>query len=179
MEPVIPSTKISELFNITGKVVLIVGAGGMGRVIAKAFADNGARIAVATRSQSSLDITRDLLAESGAEQRYYIMHVENKAEVEEVEEIVDALTYASHHDIVLQRVPEDDKKDENHLQTVPVGVAPRVSAGFCHTIYLRCKSIQKKRITSPLDKEFFCRLFTKRKNKDDKKGKILFPIRKM
>ena len=86
MEPVIPSTKISELFNITGKVVLIVGAGGMGRVIAKAFADNGARIAVATRSQSSLDITRDLLAESGAEQRYYIMHVENKAEVEEVVE---------------------------------------------------------------------------------------------
>ena len=86
MEPVIPSTKISELFNITGKVVLIVGAGGMGRVIAKAFADNGARIAVATRSQSSLDITRDLFAESGAEQRYYIMHVENKAEVEEVVE---------------------------------------------------------------------------------------------
>lgn len=84
MQPVIPGTKIPELFNVTGKVVLIVGAGGMGKVIAKAFADNGARIAVATRSQESLDRTRELLQEYDAEQRYYIMHVENRTEAESV-----------------------------------------------------------------------------------------------
>ncbi len=84
MEPVIPSTKIPELFNVTGKVVLVVGAGGMGNVIAKAFADNGVRLAVATRSESSLEATRIMLADHDIEQRYYIMHVENKQEVESV-----------------------------------------------------------------------------------------------
>jgi NAD(P)-dependent dehydrogenase (short-subunit alcohol dehydrogenase family) len=82
MEKVIPSEIISELFSVKDKVVLITGAGGMGRVYARAFAKNGAKVAVASRGQANLDLVK---AEVGPQNcSCYVMNTEEKSQVEDV-----------------------------------------------------------------------------------------------
>ena len=44
MSEVVNTSKISELFSLEGKVVLVVGAGGLGAYIGRGMAMNGARV---------------------------------------------------------------------------------------------------------------------------------------
>lgn len=64
-----------NLFDLTGKNALIVGgAGGLGKLVAKAFAEAGANVAIASRTESKLQAACDeLKAQTGKEFKYYIM----------------------------------------------------------------------------------------------------------
>lgn len=74
---------IPELFSVKDKVTLVIGAGGMGAVIARAFARNGARLAVASRRQQPLDAVSADLAALGLACRSYLLDVTDKQQVEE------------------------------------------------------------------------------------------------
>ena len=59
---------ISDRFRLDGQVVLLTGAGrGLGRAMALAFTDAGAKIAGAARTLSQLEETAALVAERGGE----------------------------------------------------------------------------------------------------------------
>ena len=80
----IRSTKIEDIFSVKDKVVLVVGVGGLGSVLAKGFADNGAKMAIASYSQSHIDeVVGECLAR-GVETRGYKVDVSDKAQAEEM-----------------------------------------------------------------------------------------------
>lgn len=81
-DPVISSLKIPELFSVKDKIVLITGAGGMGRFFARAFALNGARVALMSRSAESLRAAREELEKDGLVCRTYVADVSDKATAE-------------------------------------------------------------------------------------------------
>ena len=46
---------MANLFDLTGKNAMIIGgAGGLGKLVAKAFAEAGANVAIASRTESKL-----------------------------------------------------------------------------------------------------------------------------
>ena len=58
--------KISELFDVTGKVVVITGGSrGIGEIMARAFADNGARVYITARKADECRATAEDIAKSG------------------------------------------------------------------------------------------------------------------
>ena len=64
-----------KLFDLTGKNAMIVGgAGGLGKLVAQAFAENGANVCIASRTESKLAAACDeLKALTGKEFKYYVM----------------------------------------------------------------------------------------------------------
>lgn len=78
----VSSIMIPELFSVKDKVVLITGAGGMGEVFARAFAANGARVAVASRRNESLLKIRETLGKERYECSIYQVDVADKEAVE-------------------------------------------------------------------------------------------------
>lgn len=83
MEGVIPSYKVDELFSVKGKVTLITGMGGYGRVMAEAFAHNGARVILSDHKQSNIDRVGGELTAQGLEWDSSVIAVEDKADVEQ------------------------------------------------------------------------------------------------
>ena len=75
---VIPGYKIEELFSVREKVCLISGTGGLGASMARAFAANGARIALANRTKAKADALAEELAGCGAQVRSYGLDVSDK-----------------------------------------------------------------------------------------------------
>ena len=63
-----------ELFNLSGRnAVIFGGAGGLGKLIAKAYAEAGAAVAIASRSEEKLAAAcKELAEETGKEFRYYV-----------------------------------------------------------------------------------------------------------
>jgi NAD(P)-dependent dehydrogenase (short-subunit alcohol dehydrogenase family) len=82
MEKIIPSEIISKLFSVENKVVLITGAGGLGRVYARAFSKNGSKIVVASRSQANLDLIKKEIGSQNCS--CHIMNVEDRSQVDDV-----------------------------------------------------------------------------------------------
>lgn len=78
----VSSIMISELFSVKDKVVLITGAGGMGEAFARAFAANGAKVAVASRRNESLLKIRETLGKERYECSIYQVDVADKEAVE-------------------------------------------------------------------------------------------------
>jgi NAD(P)-dependent dehydrogenase (short-subunit alcohol dehydrogenase family) len=81
---------ISDIFSVKGKTVLITGAAsGLGREMAIAFVENGARVALVDFDTEALAITA---AELGPHVLHYVADVANKTQMENViREIHEAL----------------------------------------------------------------------------------------
>lgn len=73
-------------FDLTGKSAMIVGgAGGLGKLVAKAFAEAGAKVAIASRTEEKLrSACEELRAETGKEFQYYVMDAGVEEQVEAV-----------------------------------------------------------------------------------------------
>lgn len=69
--------------NLSGKVIVVTGgAQGLGLCIARALADEGARLALVDLNQDKLDEAVAILEESGGSARAYIANVADESEVE-------------------------------------------------------------------------------------------------
>lgn len=77
---------MQQLFDLTGKSAIIFGgAGGLGKLIAKAYAEAGANVAIASRSEEKLRAACDeLISETGKEVRYYVCDATDEMAVEAV-----------------------------------------------------------------------------------------------
>ncbi|HEX4987108.1 MAG TPA: SDR family NAD(P)-dependent oxidoreductase [Burkholderiales bacterium] len=74
---------------LQGKVAVITGGGrGLGRAMALALGDAGARLALAGRNREKLAETRRLAAEIGAESEMFIADVRDEAQVAKLEQDV-------------------------------------------------------------------------------------------
>ena len=75
---------MANLFDLTGKnAVIIGGAGGLGQLVAKAYAEAGANVAIASRTEEKLKkACEELKAETGKDFRYYVCDATKEAEVE-------------------------------------------------------------------------------------------------
>ena len=75
-----------NLFDLTGKNAIIVGgAGGLGMLVAKAFAEAGANVCIASRTESKLQAAcEELKAQTGKEFKYYVMDAGKEDQVEAV-----------------------------------------------------------------------------------------------
>ncbi len=71
-------------FDLTGKNAIIFGgAGGLGVLIAKAYAEAGANVAIASRGEEKLKAAVETLkAETGKEFKYYVCDATDEAQVE-------------------------------------------------------------------------------------------------
>jgi gluconate 5-dehydrogenase len=72
-----------NLFDLTGKnAVIIGGAGGLGQLIAMAFAEAGANVAIASRTEEKLKkACEELKAATGKNFRYYVCDATKEADV--------------------------------------------------------------------------------------------------
>ena len=84
MKDVIPSFKIEELFSVKDKIVLVSGIGGLGAVLARGFAANGAKLILANRSQKHMDEVCAEVSEYGCSCDTYVMDIADKQQVEDV-----------------------------------------------------------------------------------------------
>ena len=73
-----------KLFDLTGKNAIIFGgAGGLGKLIALEYANAGANVAIASRSEEKLAAAcEDLKAQTGKDFRYYVCDATDEAAVE-------------------------------------------------------------------------------------------------
>ena len=76
----------SKLFDLTGKNAMIVGgAGGLGKLVAEAFAVAGAKVCIASRTEEKLKAAcEELAAKTGKEFKYYVMDAGVEEQVEAV-----------------------------------------------------------------------------------------------
>ncbi len=75
-----------NMFDLTGKNAIVFGgAGGLGVLIAKAYAEAGANVAIASRNEERLKgACETLKAETGKEFKYYVCDATDEATVEAV-----------------------------------------------------------------------------------------------
>ena len=77
---------MKNLFDLTGKNAIVVGgAGGLGKLVAQAFAEAGAGVCIASRTEEKLKAAcEDLKALTGKEFKYYVMDAGKEEMVEAV-----------------------------------------------------------------------------------------------
>lgn len=86
---VIKSDRISDLFGVDGRVCFITGAGGLGGTLARAFAHNGAKVALANRTREKADAVCREIADEGFICKSYALDVKDLADCRRVtDEIV-------------------------------------------------------------------------------------------
>ena len=78
----------ATLFDLTGKNAMIVGgAGGLGKLVAEAFAVAGAGMCIASRTEAKLQAAcEELAAKTGKEFKYYVMDAGKEDQVAAVAE---------------------------------------------------------------------------------------------
>lgn len=82
---VINETDAAKLFSVKDKVILIIGAGGLGGYLAKVFVKNGAYVIITNRSIEKANSIKDDMKKNGMDQvDTYEMHVEDKASIQSV-----------------------------------------------------------------------------------------------
>lgn len=79
---------MSKLFDLSGKHAMVVGgAGGIGQAIAQGLAEAGARVAIASRREDSLQrAVAEIREACGAEATYYVCDATDEAAVEALAE---------------------------------------------------------------------------------------------
>lgn len=75
---------MTNYFDLTGRNAIIFGgAGGLGKLVAKAYAEAGANVAIASRGEEKLVAAcKELKEETGKEFRYYVCDATDEAAVE-------------------------------------------------------------------------------------------------
>lgn len=75
---------MSKYFDLTGKNAIIIGgAGGLGQLVARAYAEAGANVCIASRSEEKLKAAcQTLKDETGKEIKYYVCDATDEAAVE-------------------------------------------------------------------------------------------------
>ncbi len=84
MEQVISDLKIEKLFSIKDKVVVVSGVGGLGSVLAKGIAANGAKLVLVNKSQQHMNEVAEEVKKYGCECGTYILDVSQKQQVEDI-----------------------------------------------------------------------------------------------
>lgn len=88
-KPIIKETEISRLFQFTGKVTIVTGAGGLGEVLALGFARAGAKIILMDIIAEKCAGTVKALADAGFDSEYILTDVSDPASVNAaVEQVV-------------------------------------------------------------------------------------------
>lgn len=83
--------RVEALFSVQNKVVLITGAGGLGSIYARAFAQNGARVILASKTFRKATAVCEALFEDGLSCAAYPLDVGDKQQVNRlVEELEEA-----------------------------------------------------------------------------------------
>ncbi|NCB52079.1 MAG: SDR family oxidoreductase [Clostridia bacterium] len=86
---VISSDRIPDLFSVRGRVCFITGAGGLGATFARAFAHNGAKVALANRTREKADTVCREITDEGFECKSYALDVKDISDCRRVtDEIV-------------------------------------------------------------------------------------------
>jgi uncharacterized protein len=133
-----------KLQALRGKVVVITGAGGIGSEIARAFADEGCRVAICDRVEDRLESVRELLEGSDGEAFTTIADVSDELQVEgfvdaaverwgRVDVLVNNAAYGLHRPFLKTSV--DDIQAQ--LQTNYMGVVHATKAALAHMVPAR------------------------------------------
>lgn len=81
----INETDAAKLFSVKDKVILIIGAGGLGGHLAKVFVKNGAHVVITNRTIEKADsIKAEMAAEGLTNVDTYEMHIEDKSSIQAV-----------------------------------------------------------------------------------------------
>lgn len=81
--------KVQELFDLTGDVVLVTGGGrGLGEAMARAFAEAGARVVIASRKRDVVQKTAEAMRRDGFEVLDAGLDVTNPAEIDAVVDLI-------------------------------------------------------------------------------------------
>ena len=84
MSEIVTSCKVSDLFSLEGKVVLVVGAGGLGAAIGRCMAANGARLLLTNTTLAKAQRVQADLAAEGLSCDIFQLDVTNDPQVREV-----------------------------------------------------------------------------------------------
>ena len=129
------------MVGLRGKVVVITGAGGIGSEIAKAFADEGCRVAVCDRVEDRLASVRERLGGSAGEVFTMVADVSDELQVEDfvdatvgrwgrVDVLVNNAAYGLHRPFFKTSVDEIRAQ----LQTNYMGVVHATKAALGHMV---------------------------------------------
>jgi short-subunit dehydrogenase len=133
-----------SMVALRGKVVVITGAGGIGSEIARAFADEGCRVAICDRVEDRLASVRERLRGSDGEVFTMIADVSEELQVEgfvdavvkrwgRVEVLVNNAAYGLHKPFL--KTSADDIQAQ--LQTNYMGVVYATKAALAHMVPAR------------------------------------------
>ncbi|KIM63746.1 hypothetical protein SCLCIDRAFT_1213899 [Scleroderma citrinum Foug A] len=88
-----PDLSVQALFNVRGKTALVTGGGtGIGKTIASALVQNGAKVYIAARNESQLkETTAELNARGPGTVQYIVANLSNKAGVDALISALSAL----------------------------------------------------------------------------------------
>lgn len=89
MNDIVKDVKINDLFSVEGKVVLVVGAGGLGEYISRGMAANGAKVVITNTTLAKAEKVQASMAAEGLECDVYQMDVTNDEQVTEVVAAID------------------------------------------------------------------------------------------
>lgn len=84
MKEIIKAREVGELFSLDGKVVLVVGAGGLGACIGRGMAANGARVIFTNTTLGKAEKVRDEMAVEGLDCDIYQLDVTDNEQVIDV-----------------------------------------------------------------------------------------------
>ncbi|MBE5775667.1 MAG: SDR family NAD(P)-dependent oxidoreductase, partial [Clostridiales bacterium] len=75
---------MANYFDLTGKNAIIMGgAGGLGQLVARAYAEAGANVAIASRTEEKLKAAcEELKAQTGKDFKYYVCDATKEEDVE-------------------------------------------------------------------------------------------------
>lgn len=81
MKEIVETRKVEELFSVKDKVVLVVGAGGLGEYIAKGMAENGAKVIITNTHIEKAEKVQAEMKEAGFDCDIYAMDVTKDEEI--------------------------------------------------------------------------------------------------